>query len=78
MRIFEVGTVFGATGGRLRWKITGINYDNRTYAWEYITKDGSASNWNWESAEAALANNEIKLLSVPPTKLDMEVLGDDI
>jgi hypothetical protein len=39
---------------------------------------GSASNWNWESAEAALANNEIKLLSVPPTKLDMEVLGDDI
>lgn len=78
MMIFEVGTVFEANGGRLRWKITGINYDDKTYAWEYITKDGHARNWKWENAEEALVNNEIKLVSVPPTKLDMEVLGDDI
>lgn len=78
MRIFEVGTVFRATGAHLKWKITGINYDDRTYAWEYITKDGYASSWKWENAEEALANKEIELVSVPPTKLDMEVLGDDI
>ena len=78
MRIFEVGTVFRATSGSLQWKITGIDYDNKTYAWEYITKDGYASRWGWEQAEDALANNEIKLVSVPATKLDMEVLGDDI
>ena len=78
MRIFEVGTVFRATGVNLQWKITGINYDARTYAWEYITRDGYASNWTWENAEVALANKEIELVSVPPTKLDMEVLGDDI
>jgi hypothetical protein len=78
MRIFEVGTVFRATGANLQWKITGINYDDRTYAWEYITKDGHASNWYWENAEVALANKEIELVSVPLTKLDMEVLGDDI
>ena len=78
MRIFEVGTVFEATGGRLRWKITGINYDDRTYAWEYITKDGHVRYWKWENAAKALANKEIELVSVPLTKLDMEVLGDDI
>jgi hypothetical protein len=73
MRIFEVGTVFGATGGRLRWKITGINYDDRTYAWEYITKDGHARNWKWENAEEALANREIELVSVPLTKLERPI-----
>lgn len=78
MRIFEVGTVFRATGAHLQWKITGINYDDRTYAWEYTTKDGHASSWRWEQAEAALANDEIELVSVPATRLDMEVLGDDI
>ena len=39
---------------------------------------GSSYDWSWESAEAALANNEIELVSVPATRLDMEVLGDDI
>ena len=78
MRIFEVGTVFRATNSFLKWRITDINYDDRTYAWEYITKDGSSYDWSWESAEAALANNEIELVSVPATRLDMEVLGDDI
>lgn len=78
MRIFEVGTVFRATNSFLKWRITGINYDDMTYAWEYITKDGYASSWKWENAEAALANNEIELVSVPATRLDMEVLGDDI
>ena len=78
MRIFEVGTVFRATNSFLKWRITGINYDDMTYAWEYITKDGYASSWKWENAEEALANNEIELVSVPATKLDMEVLGDDI
>lgn len=78
MRIFEVGTVFRATNAHLQWKITGIDYDNKMYAWEYTTKDGHASSWKWEQAEAALANNEIELVSVPVTRLDMEVLGDDI
>ena len=78
MRIFEVGTVFRDTAGNLQWKITDIDYDNKTYAWEYTTKDGHASSWRWEQAEEALANNEIELVSVPATRLDMEVLGDDI
>ena len=43
MRIFEVGTVFRATATNLKWRITGINYDDETYAWEYITKDGYAT-----------------------------------
>lgn len=82
MRIFEVGTVFRATNAHLQWKITGIDYDNKMYAWEYTNttkaKDVHASSWKWEQAEADLANNEIELVSVPVTRLDMEVLGDDI
>ena len=70
--------MFRATNANLQWKITDIDYDNKTYAWEYITRDGHAINWVWEDAEAALANNETELVSVPQTKLDMEVLGDDI